>query len=69
MTKSEQREQNLSTILDKSHDDKWVAIAPDYSRVVAAASTLRELVKIVAESDVIFHRVLPRGVGFIGSFF
>jgi hypothetical protein len=30
---------DLSTILNASHDNKWVAIAPDYSRVIAAADT------------------------------
>lgn len=58
---------DLTKILDASHDNKWVAIAPDYSHVVAAATTLRDLIKEVHDSDVIFHRVLPRGVSFVGS--
>jgi len=64
---TEETSLNLTKILDESHDDKWVAIARDYSKVVAAAPTLRELVKIVSDADVVFHRVLPRGVGFVGA--
>ena len=57
---------DLSKILDESHDDKWVAIAPDFSRVIAAAPTLRELANTVADREAIFHRVFPAGFGFIG---
>ena len=56
---------NLSKILNASHEDKWVAIAPDYSRVIAAAPTLREIMGVVSDSDAIFHRVFPRGTGFV----
>ena len=59
-----EQEINLSKILDASHENKWVAIAPDYSRVLAAASTLRDLMRSVSAKDAIFHRVLPRGVSF-----
>ena len=55
---------DISSIVDASHQNKWVAIAPDYSRVVAAADTLQSLMRTVADEDVVFHKVLPRGVSF-----
>ena len=58
---------DLSTILDASHENKWVAIASDYSRVVAAATTLHDLMHSVSDSTVIFFRVLPRDVSFAPS--
>jgi hypothetical protein len=33
----------LSKLLNKSHENKWVAIAQDYPRAIAVAATLREL--------------------------
>jgi predicted RNase H-like HicB family nuclease len=62
----EQREatMDLSAILDSSHENKWVAIAPDYSKVIAAADTLRDLMRSVSTKDAIYHRVLPRDVNF-----
>jgi hypothetical protein len=50
---------DLSAILNASHENKWVAINLSYSRVLAAANTLRELIPLVKD-PVIYHRVLPR---------
>jgi hypothetical protein len=58
------RNDKLSALLEASHENKWVAIAPDYSRIVAAAATLRDLMRSVTDPNVIFHRVLPRDVSF-----
>lgn len=57
---------NLANIIDESHENKWVAIAADYSKVIATATTLREIMSMVSDPDAIFHRVLPRGVSFVG---
>ena len=51
---------DLSAILDASHENKWVAINLSYSRVLAASDTLRELISLVRDPEVIYHRVLPR---------
>jgi hypothetical protein len=59
------RHLDLSNILDASHEDKWVAIAPDYRRVLASAENLGQLMRQVSDEDVIFHRVLPRDAGFV----
>jgi hypothetical protein len=55
---------HLDEILDASHENKWVAIAADYHRVLAAADSLPQLMQQMAGQDVIFHRVLPRDVSF-----
>jgi hypothetical protein len=59
------REIDLADILDASHENKWVAITPDYQRVVAAAESLHQLMREVADQDVIFHRVIPHDVSFV----
>lgn len=60
----EPRTIDLANILDASHENKWVAIASDYSRIVAAADTLPKLMQKVDGREVIFHRVLPHDVSF-----
>jgi hypothetical protein len=59
------REIDLADILDASHENKWVAIAPDYRRVLAAADSLPQLMREVADQDVVFHRVIPHDVSFV----
>ena len=55
---------DLSAILDRSHENKWVAITSDYSRVIAAADSLRDLLRSVSDSTAIFFKVLPHDVSF-----
>jgi hypothetical protein len=55
---------DLSRVLNASHENKWVAIAPDYSRVIGSADSLRDLFRSVTNPDAIFHRVLPRDARF-----
>lgn len=57
-------EVDLAAILNSSHENKWVAIAPDYSRVLAAANTLSELLRLITDPKAVFHRVLPHDVSF-----
>lgn len=64
----QQQELDLAHILDASHENKWVAIAPDYRRVLAAADSLSQLMREVPDADVIFHRVLPRDASFVPAF-
>jgi hypothetical protein len=58
---------DLSAILDSSHENKWVAIASDYSRVIAAADSLRDLLRSVSDTTAIFCKVLPHDVSFAPS--
>jgi len=55
---------DLTDILDRSHDNKWVALSPDYRSVLAASDSLVELNRVVGDRSAVFHRVLPRDVGF-----
>ena len=64
MTKAMETASDISFIIKGAHENKWVAIAPDYSRVLAAADSLRELMRSVTDPDVIFYRVLPLNVTF-----
>ena len=50
---------DLSGLLDRSHENKWVAFAPDYSEVVAASESLIDLDRVVAGTNVVYYRVLP----------
>jgi hypothetical protein len=58
---------DLSGILDSSHENKWVAIASDYSRVIATADSLRDLFRSVSDTTVVFCKVLPHDVSFAPS--
>ena len=55
---------DLSRALNRSHENKWVALTPDYSKVIAASDDLVKLDKAVAGRDVVYHRVLPADVIF-----
>jgi hypothetical protein len=64
MTDVHERQLDLSDILDSSHENRWVAIAPDYSRVICASDSLRDLMHSIADKGTIFHRVLPYDASF-----
>ena len=52
---------DLTEVL-KPCEHKWVALSPDYSRVIASGDTLQETLSRVDEQDrqtVIFHKVIP----------
>ena len=55
---------DLSRVLDASHENKWVALSPDYSHVLGVAERLPDLMHSVTDEDAVFHRVLPRDVSF-----
>ena len=54
----------ISRLLNASHENKWVAIASDYSRVISVADSLRDLLRMVSDSTAIFHKVLPSDASF-----
>jgi len=58
------KQYDLSCILDASHENKWVAVAPDYTRVIAAADSLSELLRSVSDTGAVFFKVLPHDVSF-----
>jgi hypothetical protein len=59
MQEDEPKTLDLSTLLDHTHENKWVAFAPDYSQVVAASESLTTLDKLVAGKNVVFTGCFP----------
>ena len=56
---------DLSKLL-RPFENKWVALSPDYKRVVSSGNTLEvtaEKVRPKERDKVIFHRVIPPGYG------
>ncbi len=51
-------------MLTKAHENKWVALSPDYQKVLAADTTLQSLRRKVAKQDAVVMRVLPSDVGY-----
>jgi hypothetical protein len=63
-TNNKQESHDLSHILKGYHENKWVAIAPDYSRVLAESESLSEVMRRVSDRKAIFHKVLPHDMSF-----
>jgi hypothetical protein len=49
---------NLSKILKKEHEGKWVAVSPDYKKVIGYSNTLKELTNKI-KTEVVYTKVLP----------
>lgn len=50
--------------LTKNFEYKWVAISPDYKRIISSGKSLREVADKIKEKDknkVVFHKVIPAG--------
>lgn len=50
--------------LTKNLEYKWIAISPDYKKIISSGKTLREVMNKIKERDknkVIFHKVIPAG--------
>ncbi len=53
---------NLSKLLNKSHEDKWVAFAANYRKVLATSATISELIQKLGKEKIdsekpIFYKV------------
>ena len=48
---------DLNQLLDASLQGKWVAIAPDYSAVLASAESVRDLMAALSEKERAAHPV------------
>lgn len=55
---------NLSKVLDKSHEKKWVALSPDRSEVLGSSSNLIELKNKVNNKDALYMKVLAADTTF-----
>lgn len=50
--------------LTKHFDYKWIALSPDYKRIVSSGKSLQEVMEKIKEKDrnkVVFHKVIPMG--------
>jgi hypothetical protein len=59
--------QALPHLLTVAHENKWVAIASDYSHVIYTADSLRDLLRAVPDKTAILYKVLPHDVSFAPS--
>lgn len=55
---------NLSKILTKAHENKWVALSPNRTKVLGSASTLIILKGKVQEKNAVYMKVLPSDTNF-----
>jgi len=51
--------------LDKTHENKWVALSVDRKKVLASSTTLETLRKKVGDAKVIYTRILPADTFFV----
>jgi len=50
---------NLNKILNKSHQNKWVALSTDYKKVLAVSANLSSVLKAVPQKKKVIMKVLP----------
>ncbi|OGG58131.1 hypothetical protein A2853_01285 [Candidatus Kaiserbacteria bacterium RIFCSPHIGHO2_01_FULL_55_17] len=50
---------DLSRLLGKVHENKWVAFSPDYGRIIDYSPELSVLHKKIGGKKVIYYKVLP----------
>ncbi len=54
---------NLS-LITKTHENKWVALSLDYSKLLAVAESLTSLRKKIGQAKSVVMHVLPSDVGY-----
>ena len=55
---------DLSKVLKKEHENKWIALSLDRSKVLAAGKTILELDQRVDPAEAVYMYVLPRDISF-----
>lgn len=55
---------DLTKILNKSHENKWVALSANRSKVLGSSDSLITLQKKISEKGVSYMKVLPRDSSF-----
>jgi len=55
---------DFSTILNKAHENKWVALSADRTKLLDSADTLRELRKRIKDTTAVYMKVLPSDMSF-----
>ena len=62
------KQYNLEKILRKEHEGKWVAVTPDYKKIVAYSNDLLSLKKDVKNTDVVFLKAFSSDTKYAFSF-
>ncbi|MBI5139454.1 hypothetical protein HZA26_02495 [Candidatus Nomurabacteria bacterium] len=55
---------NFTKILNKSHENKWVALSPDRYKVLGSSDNLVELKDKVNNRDAVYMKVQPSDISF-----
>lgn len=55
---------NLTKILNKSHENKWVALSKNQTKVLGYSASLMDLKKNVSSKEVVYMKVLLRDFSF-----
>ena len=50
--------------LDKTHENKWVALSVDRKKVVASSISLKTLKEKIGATKVVYTRILPADTSF-----
>jgi hypothetical protein len=50
---------DLTNVLNKSHENKWVALSSDYTEVLGASDNLVELTKQISDKKAVYMKVPP----------
>ena len=60
---------DFTKILNKSHENKWVALSSDRYKVLGVADKLIDLTNKIHDKDAVYMRVLPSDVTFAFKIF
>ena len=55
---------DLTKILNKSHENKWVALCPDRYKILGSSDSIVELKNKVNNKDAVYMKVQPSDVSF-----
>lgn len=56
------RNYDLSKIIKKEHEGKWVALSPSYTKILGASSDLVALSRKIGKKDVVYMKAPTTGV-------
>lgn len=72
MTTDVIQDKRFDKLFDETLEGKWVAIAPDYTSIVASADSLSEVMDQLEDEEkqqVVYHHVLPHDVVYIPTWY
>lgn len=57
-----QKNYDLSKIIKKEHEGKWIALSPAYTKVLGSSASLVELTKKIGKKEVVYMKAPIRDV-------